>query len=213
MSKPFLFRQRVRIAAFARDLIGRTEGVAAVEFAIIVPIMAALFIGAVEMSQAVTANRRVTQVGSSTGDLVARADSNIKDSDVLDIMKVGSFLMAPYSVNSLKVDIRVVGSSPTDATATKVEWICSYDASSPSSVACSCPKTPYSIPAGLVGTGDYVVVANVTYGYKPTLFDVTMKKYYAGGSGGVYTMKETVYLKPRSLAPQLVIGNAPACGF
>ena len=90
MSKPFLFRQRVRIAAFARDLIGRTEGVAAVEFAIIVPIMAALFIGAVEMSQAVTANRRVTQVGSSTGDLVARADSNIKDSDVLDIMKVGS---------------------------------------------------------------------------------------------------------------------------
>ena len=107
----------------------------------------------------------------------------------------------------------VVGSSPTDATATKMEWICSYDASSPSSVACSCPKTPYSIPAGLVGTGDYVVVANVTYGYKPTLFDVTMKKYYAGGSGGVYTMKETVYLKPRSLAPQLVIGNAPACGF
>ena len=75
------------------------------------------------------------------------------------------------------------------------------------------PKTPYTIPAGLVGTGDFVVVSDVSYGYKPTLFDNFMKKYYTGGSGGVYTMKETVYLKPRSLAPQLTIGAAAACGF
>lgn len=190
----------------------RVEGIAAIEFALIAPIMATLFIGAVELSQAITANRRVTQVGSTSGDLVARADSNISDSDVLDIMKVGSFLLSPYSTANLKVEIRVVGSSSTDATATKLEWICSYDSAVPSAVNCSCPRTPYSIPAGLVGKGDYVVISNVSYGYKPTLFDVFMKQYY-GGVGGVYTMNEIVYLKPRSLAPQLTIGNAAPCGF
>ena len=48
---------------------------AAIEFALIVPIMAVMFIGAVELSQAITVDRRVTQVASSTADLVARADT------------------------------------------------------------------------------------------------------------------------------------------
>ena len=126
-------------------------------------------------------------------------------------MKVGSYLLAPFSVNTLKVAVRVVGSSATDATSTKVSWMCSYDASVGSSVSCSCAQTPYTIPTGLVGKGDYVVIADVNYGYKPNLFDVFMKKANVG-AGGIYAMKETVYLKPRSLSPQLVIGSAPACG-
>jgi Flp pilus assembly protein TadG len=36
----------------------------------IVPIMSVMFIGAVELSQAITVDRRVTQVASSTADLV-----------------------------------------------------------------------------------------------------------------------------------------------
>ena len=42
-----------------------------VEFAFIVPIMAVMFIGAVELSQAIIVDRRVTQIASSTADLVA----------------------------------------------------------------------------------------------------------------------------------------------
>ncbi len=212
MSKPLFFRSRVRSIALLRNLSKRTEGVAALEFALIAPIMIALFIGVVEMSQAVTANRRVTQVGSATGDLVARVKDNIKDTDVLDIMKVGSYLLNPFAVNTLAVDVRVVGSSSTDATATKVEWICTYNGSSPSAISCSCPKTPYAIPAGLVGQGDFVVISTVTYGYKPPIFDKFMKNYYTT-SAGTYSMKETVYLKPRSLAPRLTIGAAPTCDW
>ena len=212
MSKPFLFRQRVRLAAFAQNFRKRNEGITAVEFALIVPIMATLFIGSVEMSQAVTANRRVTQVASAAGDLVARASQTISDADVLDIMKVGSYLMNPFSATTLKVDIRVVGSSSSSATSTKLEWWCTYNASNPGSVTCTCPQTAYAIPTGLVSTSDFVVISQVSYGYKPAIFDVFMKKYY-GGTGGVYTMNETVYLKPRSLAPQLTIGNAAPCGF
>ena len=211
MSKPFFFRSRVGMMALLRRLAARTEGVAAVEFALIAPIMLTLFVGVVEMSQAVTANRRVTQVGSTTGDLVARSDATISDSDILDIMKVGSYLLAPFASNTLTVDIRVIGTSTT-ATATKLQWICSYNGANPSSVSCSCPKTPYPIPAGLVGTNDFVVMSTVTYGYRPPIFDKFMKSAF-GGAGGTYSMQETVYLKPRSNSPRLNIGSAPTCDW
>jgi Flp pilus assembly protein TadG len=212
MSQSLLVRPRVRLAVSLRALSRCTKGVAAVEFALIAPIMAALFMGSVELSQAITANRRVTQVGTSTGDLVARADKNITDSEIIDIMKVGSYLMSPYSLAGLSVDVRVVASSATDATDTKLKWTCSYKASNPANVTCTCPSTSYAIPAGLVSKNDAVVISDIVYDYKPTLFDYFMKKYYAGGAGGVYKMKETVYQKPRSNAPQLQVGATPACG-
>ena len=93
----------------------RCEGVAAVEFALIVPIMAIMFIGAVELSQAITVDRRVTQVASSTADLVARwsppsgpADDGISQSEITDIMRVGGYHLAPYSANPLKIVLRSV---------------------------------------------------------------------------------------------------------
>ena len=218
MTKPFLFRQRVRAAQFAAHFKRRTDGIAAVEFALIVPIMAILFIGAVEMSQAVTVNRRVSQVGSTIGDIVARADTTIYDSgtdpSVLDTMKVGKYLLAPYGPDTLVVEMQVVGST-SSATDIKRKWYCKYDGANPTTVACECKSDAYTtLPTGLLSTTsypDYVVVAEVKYGYKPGLFDFFMKRAYPSGSGGVYTMKETVYLKPRSLTPQLKVGSAAVC--
>ena len=63
----------------------------------IAPIMGVMFIGAVELSQAIIVDRRVTQIASSTADLVARAETTIAQSDITDIMKAGSFIMAPYT--------------------------------------------------------------------------------------------------------------------
>ena len=64
MPKSLFARPRAHLTSFMRGFIKRTDGVAAVEFALIVPIMAVMFIGSVEMSQAITANRRVTMVAS-----------------------------------------------------------------------------------------------------------------------------------------------------
>ena len=57
-----------RIATTIAHYRRGSRGVAAIEFAMIVPIMSAMFIGAVEVSQAITVDRRVTQVASSTAD-------------------------------------------------------------------------------------------------------------------------------------------------
>jgi Flp pilus assembly protein TadG len=92
------------------------RGVAAVEFALVAPLMAAMFVGAVEMSQAITVNRRVTQVAGSAADLVARASKTISQSEVGDIMRVGSYIMKPYSATPIRITLRNVTSSPSSAT-------------------------------------------------------------------------------------------------
>ena len=120
---------RARFRRLARRWTASDEGVAAVEFGLIVPIMAVMFIGAVELSQAITVDRRVTQVASSTADLVARFSpapngaNGISQTEITDIMKVGGYIMAPYSANPLKIVLRGVSSSPTSATNTKQAWI------------------------------------------------------------------------------------------
>jgi Flp pilus assembly protein TadG len=214
MSKPILFRQRVRAMVGLRNFAQRAEGVAAVEFALILPIMAILFMGAVEMSQAVTVNRRVTQVGSTAGDLVARFSGTITTNDIQNIMKASSYLVAPYPTTRLKINVSAVSSTTTSATDTKQKWICTFDTSvSTTAVNCTCPNTTFALPAtGMVTTADSVVVANVTYGYKPNLFDFFMKSVHGAAAGGIYTLTETVYLKPRSICPTIKKSDGTDCG-
>ena len=93
-----------RARAFARSLPDRQAGVAAIEFAFIVPIMFVMFVGAVELSQAITVDRRVTQAASSVADLIARKETSIAQSEIGDIMKIGGYILAPYSQTPLQVD-------------------------------------------------------------------------------------------------------------
>lgn len=205
-TKPFAAKLLPKkLTSFGKD----DGGVAAVEFALILPIMAVMFIGAVEMSWAVGVDRRVSQVAGATGDLVARVNQNIKKSEVVDIMKIGSYLMYPFDEPPLKVTTSIITSDVSDATKTTKRWECVFDASLPSSnqVTCTCPVAPkpaYTVPANLMGKNEGLVVSDVQYKYKPLIltFDFFMKGA-APGAGGIYTLKEKLYLKPRALWPKL----------
>jgi len=89
--------------------------------------MAVMFIGTVEMSQAIIVDRRVTQIAGSTADLIARADTTIAQSDVADVTRVGSYIMKPYSSTPIRIVLRNVTSSPASATQTKQSWMCAYN--------------------------------------------------------------------------------------
>ncbi|HEX2337529.1 MAG TPA: TadE/TadG family type IV pilus assembly protein [Hyphomicrobiaceae bacterium] len=196
------------IAHYRRD----SRGVAAIEFAMIVPIMSAMFIGAVELSQAITVDRRVTQVASSTADLVARAEKQISHTEIGDIMKVGGYVLEPYSQTPLMITLRNVTSSPANATTTKQSWSCTYKGLDKSQ-SCACSNTLKSIPPNLLTTNDSVVVAEVSYGYKPLIFDFFMQRAAGGAKSeaGAYTLTETIYLKPRSQAAMLMQENNTPC--
>jgi Flp pilus assembly protein TadG len=206
-----IVKSRAAAARLGRD----RQGVAAVEFAMIVPIMFVMFIGAVEMSQAVTVDRRVSQVASATADLVARAESTIKIEEIFDIMKIGSYLMEPYPHPPLTITMRNVASTTSSATNTGATWTCIYvGATSSVSVPfpqpnCTCTtaanptREAYTLPVtGLVGLNDSVVVAEVEYRYKPPIFDYFMRMAFPS-AGGTYTLRERIFLKPRGQAAKL----------
>lgn len=195
-----------RLAVRTRRLLATwkadTSGVAAIEFALVAPLMAAMFVGAVEMSQAVTVDRRVTQIAGSTADLIARADKSILQSEIADIMRVGSYIMKPYSANPIKIVVRNVTSSSANASTTKQSWTCSYNGTGGTQT-CQCTNTTFTLPANLVTTNDSVVVAEVTYDYVPLVFNYIMKNTWGGG-GASYRLSETVYMKPRSQRAMLM---------
>lgn len=199
-----MFPSSTSIATRAGSLIRRwrddTRGIAAVEFALIVPVMAVMFIGMVELSQAITVSRRVTQIASSTADLVARADKTISQTEVRDIMRAGSYIMKPSDTKPLKIILRNVTSSPASALIAKQTWSCTYIGATDTQT-CACSNTTYNLPSNLVTTNDSVVVAEVTYTYAPQIFDYFLKIAFAGGA---YTMAETTYLKPRSQRAMLL---------
>jgi len=202
----------------ARDFAVRwrkdKKGVAAVEFAFVVPIMMVMFIGAVELSQAITVDRRVTQVAGSTADLVARKETSISNSEITDILRVGGFIMAPYSQSPLQVVMRNVTSSSKDATSTKQSWQCTFSGAGVNPTpTCACMNTTYALPAGLVTTNDSVVVAEVTYTYTPILFDYFLKQGFPNGAGGAgtYALTERIFMKPRGQAAMLLKSDGTPC--
>jgi Flp pilus assembly protein TadG len=171
-------------------LVQRTRrdqrGVAAVEFALIVPIMLALFIGSVEFSQAITVDRRVTQIASSTADLVAR-EKAITTAQLNQIMSIATILMQPYDTTKLTVKIISVGAKSTDNAVTKECWRYTY----PSKVVVmGNNSTVYTLPTkDIIDKGGSVVVAEVEYNYSPLIFSYYMP--------GVTHLKDKFYLKPR----------------
>jgi Flp pilus assembly protein TadG len=203
-----------RVSELARRCKANVEGVAAIEFAMIVPIMSVMFIGAVELSQAITVDRRVSQVASSTADLVARSEKQISQTEIGDIMRVGGYIVSPYSQDPLQIVIRNVTSSPTNATNTKQSWSCTYKGKGSGGVpeqACACSNTVRSIPANLVTTNDSVVISEVTYAYKPLVFDYFLKRSFPSSTGGTYDLAETIYLKPRGQAAMLLQADNTPC--
>ena len=192
-----------RVAALAQRWKRDKRGVAAVEFAMIVPIMFFMFIGAVELSQAITVDRRVTQIASSMADLVARKETSINQSEMGDITKIGAYIMIPYSQNPLQVVLRNVTSSAADATKTKQSWQCTFKGLGVNPTpTCACMNETYNLPPDLVTTNDSVVVAEVTYIYTPLIFDYFLKQSLPNGTGGpgTYTLFERIFMKPRGQA-------------
>jgi Flp pilus assembly protein TadG len=210
MSHRTLRRLAARLCALARRCHSSQEGVAAVEFAMIVPIMAVMFIGAVELSQAITVDRRVTQVASSTADLVARAEKQISQTEISDIMRVGGYILRPYSQAPLQIVIRNVTSSPTNATIAKQSWSCTYQGTGQTQT-CACSSENFTLPPNLVSTNDSVVISEVTYSYQPLIFDYFMKQAAGGAGSGTYTLSETTYLKPRGQAAMLLQADNTPC--
>lgn len=177
-----------RLMIWSTDLAVRFArsrgGAAAIEFAIIAQLMFFLFVGCIEFGQAITVDRRITQVASSTADLVAR-EKTMTTAKVAGIMQIIDYLMEPYDPAELKVTVLNVVADIADATRTKVCWSYNHNGGTNNYVA----GQSYALPTGIVEAGNSVIVTEVTYNYIPLIFH-----YFITSN---FPLEEKFYLKPR----------------
>lgn len=177
---PSRFRRR-------RSLFGDTRAAAAVEFALLLPLMVTIFIGGNEISIALSIFRKVGHTSSTLGDLVAQTSNNISTSEMTDVMAASASVMTPWPSSGTKMIISAV--KYKTSTGNKVCWSAAQNDTA--WTVGSVP--PIAIPAGMIADGEEVIVTRVRYSYT-SVFSAVMKDIW--GTGAI-TLEDVSYFRPR----------------
>jgi Flp pilus assembly protein TadG len=161
----------------ARTFANDRKGLAAVEFALIAPVMVIMFYGAVELSSAVDCNSRVSRVSATVADLVAQ-ETAVSTTDTTNAFNAANAILFPYASSNAKI---VVSSLVADSTGkVTVAWSDAQNTAKRTS-------PPAGIPAGILPAGGSVIYAEVNYSFTPAV------SYFLGA----VNLKGNFYSKPR----------------
>jgi Flp pilus assembly protein TadG len=211
-------------ARFADKVRTDQRGIAAVEFALILPFMLTLYLGIVELSKGYMASQRMTLVARTLADLTAQQQqlqtggtTNITDSIMSNIFAASAAIMAPYSSTNLTMTVsQVLLSTKADGTCcqAKTDWTIANNGGTarPCQVLTASNAAPVSIatiPTGFTAspsTSGPIVIADVTYQYLPG-FSFQIWKWNVSRA---FNMAQTQYMRPRgsnSLVYQATTGK------
>ncbi|MEZ5852668.1 MAG: TadE/TadG family type IV pilus assembly protein [Hyphomicrobiaceae bacterium] len=189
MKHVFSGRMTRRTAALARKLRRDHRGVAAVEFAMIAPLMFFLFVGCIEFSQALTVDRRVTQAASACADLIARAPAaGLTVAEVDGQLRIIESLMRPY--DSSRLNVKIVSVKAKDAGGGALQYVVDWSRDSTGATPYVRNSTYAAIPDGLLAAGESVIIAESTYNYAPLIMHYFLTS--------AFDLSEKFYLKPRN---------------
>jgi Flp pilus assembly protein TadG len=165
-----------------RNLWVDVRAVAAVEFAIVLPFMLLLWVGGVELGDALAISVKVSETAHTVADLVSR-NACVNSSSLSTMLGASSATIAPYPGGNATI---VVSEVSTDASGNAtVTWSTALNGT---------PRTvtqPMTLPASL-GTPSpaniSMILGEVTYQYTPNLG-------YA--ISGTVPISDSYYLFPR----------------
>ena len=111
-------RGKTRASLLAR--LGRDRrGVAAVEMALIAPVLIVGYFGVAEVTMAMMAHRRASHAASAVGDLVTQSQQ-MNSATMTDIFRIGTTMMRPFPEN--KLQMRVTSVKMDASNNIKVVW-------------------------------------------------------------------------------------------
>ena len=155
------------------------RGIAAVEFAMLLPMMLTLYLGSVEVSTGVAVNRKVTLTTRALADLTSQY-TDVTDADMSNILNASSDIIAPYPVSGLSA---VVSELSIDANGnTTVAWSDTLNGTARS------VGEAVTLPASLVVPNTYLILAEVSYSYNPSFGYVLTH---------TMTLNDHIYMRPR----------------
>lgn len=172
------------------------EGMALVEFAMVLPVMVLLYLGGVAVTQGVMTNRKVVLYNYAIGDLAAQTATINAASDRDAIFAAASAVMAPYDASATVMKSRISSVRIKSNGNACVEW--------------SLTKTGFTraagqdvtaeVPADLRVAGTWLIFSETEYKYTPVVgVDIT----------GVINMKKALFLRPRVSSRVLALFQQP----
>lgn len=191
----------------SRLFLRARKGLAAVEFALLLPVMITLFFGVVETSAALSARAQVTSIAATVADLVAQG-STTSQGDLQNVFNAGNTILYPYydptKGKTTKPDIVVAsivddgsGSANGSKLTGRVAWVC-YQGAAPTGLAVGSTVT-FDQP--LMTQNGSIIYSEARYTYQsPT------SKMIAG----TIQMSNKFYSKPRRVAQIPAPANCPS---
>lgn len=162
---------------FARD----QRGVSAVEFALVAPVMIGLYFGCVEVSDAVSVDRKVSLTAAALANLSSQT-TTIATSDMNNIFDASGAIVAPYDVGKMKMTVTCI-SIDANKKAT-VKWSVTRNGTVNSGTA--------TLPTALQVANSQIILAEASYAYQPVIgYTIT----------GTLNLADKMYMTPRQTAP------------
>ena len=156
------------------------DAVAAVESALIFPVLLTLLLGVFDMGNAILANQKAIRASQVVADLVTR-EREVSDADIDEAVEAGQLAFEPLESGSYGVDI--VSIRFDDDANPEIVWRETQNMSAVASV--------LTDVASLAEAGGGVVVVNVEYLFEPI---------FAGFVVNLVPMQETAFARGRKSA-------------
>lgn len=169
---------RMRRRAF--ELPGNNRGVAAIEFAMIIPLMAMMLVGTNEFSAGVAVDRKVTLMARTLSDLTSQ-NTSVTDTQFTNFFNASKAIMTPYASTPVEGTITELYVNPTTMKA-RVQWSTGAHALSAGDIV--------DIPDALKIAGTYLILSEVKYKYVPSI------AWFINKVDGI-TLSDISYTRPR----------------
>jgi Flp pilus assembly protein TadG len=173
-----------------RRLARDRRGSSAVEFAIIAPLMIGLYIGCVEISDGVAADRKVTLTAGALANLASQVQT-ISATEMTNIMNAATAIISPYSAGNLTTTVTCIKIDA--AKVATVGWSATVGGT-----ALATGSAVTDVPPEIKIASSSLVLSEVTYLYRPVTGYIPAWSHIA--ATGI-TLRDKMYMSPRITAP------------
>jgi Flp pilus assembly protein TadG len=159
----------------AKEFVADKRALAAVEFAIIVPLMLVMFFGTVEISSAVAIDRKVTLIARTLSDLTSQSSGTVTDTNFQNSFFSATRIVRPYDSNPLTGTISQIYIDANNIA--KIQWSKTATVTNSAPVLATSPlptRAPGTIvtamiPSTLLIANSYLILGEASYLYTPTV--------------------------------------------
>jgi hypothetical protein len=179
---------RVTILTAFKPYCKAEKGVAAIEFAFILPFLLFLYFGLLDLTGLVSANRKMTSTASVVADLTGQNRTTITEAEITDFMLVSEMINNPAPGSGVRV--RVTGFRNSGGAATQI-----WTTNNGEGPACNAPDTSGLVD--LMSANNDIIIAQACMTYEPAVASFLGKAILGATE---FNVQQDIMVRPRSTA-------------